>query len=406
MSTARDIWSEKCILPLESQGNIRTKYCTLNLETVVPVEAQEKLRKDAPFHNDILSSLMEPRPRARRKRFCPECLKAAYHSDLHDNLVFRHCFIHEGQLLKAIGPTERPGQEHYRNAMKDSIVRNDLTILRGGSDVEKAIYAFDGKSPTVDAIDIFDYMNYDHRYADYPRSLEEVLLALAKGKVPTVETIVLTEDDLMACFQEKVCPLLLATREKNPFLDIKAAKDPDVYLSVVFKRRKKNEITEYLCALQTMERVGKAAFVRGCDLFAGVGDVTEADYESIAAAMTVACILDESYPSIFLNRKRYRRVRVDLQNNCPIAPKNLRYTTVLADDFVKEMDYEKRLAFDFIISEIACDEMFHRILGKLQKGTFRPSKNMDEKCPEGFVNELPVLLLTKQGSTVTIYKCD
>lgn len=141
-------------------------------------------------------------------------------------------------------------------------------------------------------------------------------------------------------------------------------------------------------------------------MFAGVGDVTEADYESIAAAMTVACILDENYPSVFLNRKCYRRVRVDLQNNCPIAPKNLRYTTVLADDFVKEMDYEKRLAFDFIISEIACDEMFRRILGKLQKGTFRPSKNMDEKCPEGFVNELPVLLLTKQGSAVTIYKCD
>ena len=97
----RPTWRDRYILPLESMDSIREKYCSLNVYSYTFFNKNVRSGINIDYrHTEEFCSFNNKNNGLTNSniRYCPVCIKAAYHSVLHQWKIYDRCFIHGCKL--------------------------------------------------------------------------------------------------------------------------------------------------------------------------------------------------------------------------------------------------------------------------------------------------------------------
>lgn len=225
--TPHATWRSEYILPYESVWSIRHKYCVLNAYGYTAFTKAKIQYTEEKYKPTMQIPVFEEAARfdkslfVQKFRFCPECLKRAYHSRYHQLSLLDHCFIHhETRLIQRDAPyTEKDHcylHEETFTAYQDHVVeiidnRNmrDL-IIREAENIDSCIsclrfFDFSGKGrdrqfgnnhPLPSTVSIMEDALFHRRFGnnavcvcEYPLGKLRALKPFPETKLNRVETV-------------------------------------------------------------------------------------------------------------------------------------------------------------------------------------------------------------------------
>lgn len=131
-------WSDNYILPYESLWSIKAKFCFLNAESWYWFERQKNLidynsneskkisyaslddTADNDLHIDETMTI----------RICPICMEYGYHSNIHQSLLLKHCFLHTDTELVTVSnedlKSSRSGTYEFIDIRTENLIKNEF----------------------------------------------------------------------------------------------------------------------------------------------------------------------------------------------------------------------------------------------------------------------------------------
>ena len=401
-----DIWSSDYVFPLESETNLIAKYKVLNYVDNVPASVKDELKNGNAFHNGVLSRCQKLSAHNFNARYCPTCIMQGYHSDLHNLAYFGNCFLHRERKLLKVSDAQKLWNQNYQSLRKESIDSAALDMITHKNSLYDALYELDGKALSVDDLQILDFNHYSHRSQPYPISLEETIGSLARDEEPGVPVEIWSLDDLRDISDSVMRNYIVSTSVFDKMKSGGSWSDEKRYLDII-DRTRKSILAEYISSFILAEKVGKEQFYAGCSVFSD-GRPSDPDiYPGIAAAMTVAAILNVGRPAKLYDKKLLRRGSIANRQACPVAPDELWHSFIYNVPYmVATYDAKVRAAYSFRIVSIVAESLYQKFLRGMQNGTFTPSGDMYRKRPKGLDTTVPTLLCVREGEMFKIYICE
>lgn len=144
-------WCNNYILPYESSWSIKAKFCFLNAETWYWFEKQKHLidysnneskkisytSLDGTTGNDLhLDETMTI-------RICPKCMEYGYHSNIHQSLLLKHCFLHPDTEFVTVSNEDlksfRLGTYAFLDVKTENLIKNELLKARINSYIRERV---------------------------------------------------------------------------------------------------------------------------------------------------------------------------------------------------------------------------------------------------------------------------
>lgn len=213
-------------------------------------------------------------------------------------------------------------------------------------------------------------------------------------------------DDLRAISEGVIRNYILATHVFDKMKSGSTWSDEERYLGIV-DRTRKSILAEYISSFVLDDKVGKEQFYAGCSVFSDGSPPNPEIYPGIAAAMTVAAILNVGRPARLYDKKLLRKGCVVNRLACPVAPDELWHSFIYNVPYMVETyDAKVRAAYSFRIVSIVAESLYQSYFRGMQDGTFVPSGEMYRKRPEGLDTTVPTLLCIREDEIFKIYICE